>query len=76
MIRYGHEKNNPNFRVAEAEAFNDYVNEMCLLEIPLLDRAYTWSNKQRTPTLELLDQVFINLDWDNKLPSTILSSLT
>lgn len=49
---------------------------MCLIELPLLDRKYTWSNKRSTPTLERLDQVFINLAWDETLPSTILSSLT
>jgi hypothetical protein len=50
MIRYSHEKNNANFRLAEAEAFNQCV--------------------------ERLDRVFINLAWDEILPSTILSSLT
>jgi hypothetical protein len=45
MIRFPHEKNNTNFHPEEAEAFNDFINEACLLELPLLDRAYTWSNK-------------------------------
>jgi hypothetical protein len=76
MIRYAHEKNNSNFRIAEAEAFNDCINDMCLIEVPLLDRNFTWSNKRSTPTLERLDRVFINLTWDELLPSTILSSLT
>jgi len=49
---------------------------MCLIEVPLLDRSFTWSNKRSTPTLERLDRVFINLAWDEKLPNTILSSLT
>ena len=61
MIRYAHEKNNSNFRQAEAEAFNDCINDMCLIELPLLDRRYTWSNKRSAPTLERLDRVFINL---------------
>jgi hypothetical protein len=76
IIRYAHEKNNSNFWMAEAEAFNDCINDLCLLEAPLLDRSFTWSNKRSTPTLERLDRVFINLFWDEKLPSTILFSLT
>lgn len=76
MIRYSHEKNNANFRFAEAEAFNQCVNDMNFVELPLLDRNYTWSNKRSAPTLERLDRVFINLNWDETLPSTILSSLT
>lgn len=75
MIRYAHEKNN-NFRQSEAEAFNDCINDLNLIELPLLDRLYTWSNKRSTPTLERLDRAFINLAWDEALPSTILSSLT
>lgn len=76
MIRYAHEKNKHNFRLSEAEAFNDCIDAMCLIELPLLDRSFTWSNKRTHPTLERLDRVFINLDWDEKLPGTILSSLT
>lgn len=40
MIHFAHEKNNDNFRFAEAESFNDCINEMCLIELPLLDRAF------------------------------------
>lgn len=61
MIRYAHEKNNPNFRISEAEAFNDCINTMCLIEVSLLDRSFTWSNERNNPTLERLDRVFINL---------------
>jgi hypothetical protein len=76
MIRYAHEKNNPNFHQAEADAFNDSINDLNLIELPLLDRLYTWSNKRSNPTLERLDRAFINLDWDRALPSTLLSSMT
>jgi endonuclease/exonuclease/phosphatase family metal-dependent hydrolase len=76
MIRYPHEKNNSNFRFAEAESFNECVNDMNLIELPLLDRGFTWSNRRASPTLERLDRVFINLTWDDMLPNTILSSLT
>ena len=76
MIRYPHEKNNQNFHHSEAEAFNDCLNAMCLIELPLLDRRYTWTNNRDSPTLERLDRAFINLAWDAVLPNTTLSSLT
>lgn len=76
MIRFAHEKNNNHFHYAEAESFNDCINEMCLIELPLLDRKFTWSNKRTQPTLERLDRAFINLRWDELLPNTLLSSLT
>lgn len=76
MIRYAHEKNNPNFHLAEADAFNDCINDLNLIELPLLDRLFTWTNKRTVPTLERLDRAFINLEWDGVLPSTLLSSMT
>lgn len=76
MIRYSHEKNNDNFRRSEAEAFNDAIQDLCLIELPLIDRQYTWSNHRSTPTLERLDRAFINLDWDATRPNSTLSSLT
>lgn len=44
LIRFSHEKNKPNFRLRGANAFNDIINELALIEIPLLDRRFTWSN--------------------------------
>lgn len=76
MICYSHEKNNSNFKAGEAEAFNDTINELCLIELPHLDRQYTWSNRRESPTLERLDRAFINVAWDSTLPNSILSSLT
>jgi hypothetical protein len=76
MIRYPHEKNNSNFHPDEAAAFNDFIDEASLLELPLLDREFTWSNKRASPTLERLDRAFINLSWDTAFPNSNLSSRT
>lgn len=76
MIRYAHEKNNDNFHLAEAESFNEFIDDLCLIELPLIDRSFTWSNRRVIPTLERLDRVFINMNWDEILPNTVLSSLT
>jgi exonuclease III len=76
MIRYACEKNNDNFRHNEADAFNDMIHDICLIELPLMDRQFTWSNRRASPTLERIDRAFINTDWDSLLPNTILSSLT
>jgi hypothetical protein len=76
MIRYAHEKNNDNFHLAEAESFNKFIDDLCLIELPLIDRSFTWSNRRVIPTLERLDRVFINMNWDEILPNTVLSSLT
>lgn len=56
--------------------FNDTINLLGLMEIPLRDRSYTWSNKRTNPTLVRLDRAFISTQWSDSFPSTLLSSLT
>jgi len=70
------DKNNDHFKAAEANGFNDLINSLCLIEIPLSDRAYTWSNKREETTLVRLDRCFVNVEWDDIFPKTLLSSLT
>ncbi|CAN6374258.1 unnamed protein product [Urochloa humidicola] len=76
LTRFPDDKKNANFHSAESSLFNDTLHSLSLLEIPLLDRAYTWSNKRDVPTLVRLDRAFINLAWDEKFPNSLLSSLT
>lgn len=76
LIRFPGEINNDNFDASEANLFNDTINSLEIVEIPLVDRAYTWSNKRDVPTLVRLDRVFVNLMWDAAFPNTALSSLT
>lgn len=46
MIRYADEtkKNNSNFHFSESESFSNLIGELGLIELPLLDRRFTWSN--------------------------------
>lgn len=74
LIRDPSEKNNDNFHAPLAAQFNDAIDRLSLLELPLLDRLYTWSNKRESPVLARLDRAFINLDWNNTFPMTHLRS--
>ncbi|KAF8658077.1 hypothetical protein HU200_059542 [Digitaria exilis] len=76
LTRSPTDKNKGPFNHSEAHLFNDTINTLALLEIPLVDRAFTWSNKRDNPTLVRLDRCFINLDWDAFFPNTCLTSLT
>lgn len=69
------DKNSDNFNFREAQLFNDSINRLELIEIPLVDRAYTWSNKRDNPTLVRLDRCFVNVLWDDTFPNTALSTL-
>ena len=41
LMRSPEDKNNPSFRFNEADLFNDTIDQLALIELPLLDRSYT-----------------------------------
>jgi hypothetical protein len=76
LTRDPSDRNNDNFSVNDATMFNDSINNLYLIELPLTDRSYTWSNRRNNPTLARLDHVFINHASNATFPSSTLSSLT
>ncbi|CAN6236003.1 unnamed protein product [Urochloa humidicola] len=56
-------------------AFNDALSDIGVIELPLLDRLFTWSNKRSNPVLARLDRVFVNNDQCTVFPNTTLTSL-
>lgn len=55
------DRNNANFNSNLAEQFNNAIYNLQLMELPLMDRQFTWSNKRAIPTLARLDRAFFNL---------------
>ena len=74
LLRSTSDKNNPLFNSSLAESFNTCINSLALLELPLLDRLYTWSNKRATPTLARLDRAFLDTDFSCLFPDSTLTS--
>jgi hypothetical protein len=70
LIRPPRDKSNDNFNVSEAALFNDSINNLGLIEIPLSDRQFTWSNLQDPPILARLDRVLVNPEWSMALALT------
>lgn len=46
LVRSPGERSNDNFDIHEADWFNSMIDDLALLEVPLLDRRFTWSNHQ------------------------------
>jgi len=61
--------------VSVTQAFNDAISDLGLIDIPLLDRLFTWSNHRATPTLARLDRVFYNNSMSLIFPNSSLTSL-
>jgi hypothetical protein len=75
LIRDAADKNNNNINTSLCQAFNDLINELALLEIPLLNHRFTWSNKRTHPTLARLDRVFFNTEMNHIFPGAELMAL-
>lgn len=45
-----------------------------LIELPLLDRLFTWTNKRAEPTLARLDHAFFNIGFGHGFPGATLTS--
>jgi endonuclease/exonuclease/phosphatase family metal-dependent hydrolase len=56
--------------------FNNFINSHGLVEIPILGRAFTWSNMQQSPLLEQVDWIFSSALWTSTFPNTEIKPLT
>ena len=52
------DRNKEGGDITEMFLFNDAINTLGLVELPLHGRHYTWTNKQLSPLLERLDWFF------------------
>src|SRR4051812_47188298 len=55
--------------------FNETISNLALVEIPLKDRAFTWSNLRDSPLLEKLDWVFTSEHWTTTFPNKTVRTL-
>jgi hypothetical protein len=74
LTRASSDKNTPNFNSGLANCFNTTIESLALLELPLLDRRCTWSNKRDQPTLAKLDRALINNQFSTTFPNASLTS--
>jgi hypothetical protein len=75
LTRGADENSNGNVHQHLADAFNDSIHSLGLIDLPLLDRLFTWSNHQSTPTLARLDRVLLNTPMAAAFPNSSLTSL-
>jgi hypothetical protein len=63
-------RNKPGGNLADILIFNDAIEHLGLIELPLKGRAYAWSNMQTEPLLEQLDWFFTSPNWTLQYPNT------
>lgn len=70
------DKNDANINRKEMRYFRQALDASDLMEIRLLNRKYTWSNRRLRPTLVHLDKAFCNRAWDDIFPPLSLLALS
>jgi hypothetical protein len=76
LIRSPENRNWPGGDTNEMLLFNDIIHHLDLIEVPLKDRAFTWSNMQNNCLLEKPDWVFTSSNWTLAFPNTMAYSLS
>lgn len=77
LLRYPHDKNSgTNLNHQLMHAFNEWVADLELLELPWVGARYTWTNNQDNPIRYVLDRVFVLTEWERKFPACSLMAKT
>jgi hypothetical protein len=74
-IRYPSNRSRSGGNFSDMIKFNEAINSLALVEIPLKGRNFTWSNMQTAPLLEKLDWVFTSEAWTSQYPNTVVLPL-
>jgi len=75
LVCFVEDKNTQNFNSALYASFNDAIQNITVLELPLLDQRYTCLNLRVEAVLVHLDRPFANCDHCQTFPSPSLYSL-
>lgn len=74
-MRRPEDRNRDGANLNEIFLFNQAINKLDLIEIPLHGRQFTWTNKQYPPLLERLDWFFTSTNRTTKYPDSIVTTL-
>ena len=64
MIRSDSDKNTGHGDPKLMELFNNFIGNCLLREIFVSGMRFTWSNKQKIPTLIKLDRILVTVEWE------------
>ena len=75
FYRYTDSRNRPGANMEDMATFNEIINFLGLIELPIKGRCFTWSNMQSDPLLVQLDWFFTSPAWTLKYPNTTVRPL-
>jgi exonuclease III len=75
FYRYMDNRNKSGGNFHDTQIFNEVIDHLGLVELPLKGRAFTWSNMQSNPLLEQLDWFFTSANWTLDFPNTMVTPM-
>lgn len=67
-IRFINERNGGYSDPRDREHFNNLINELGLVDLPLAGKSFTWTNMRVTLGLAKLDRISVFPAWESKFP--------
>lgn len=68
LICQAEDKSNTNIILRLMGQFIILIQDLELIEYPLIGRRFTWSNERQNATLTRIDRIFVSKDWDLSFP--------
>ncbi len=61
--------------ISASHMFNDLIDDLALINLPMKNQRFTWSNWQRSPILAKLDRFLVSTEWDATYPLSEVEAL-
>ncbi|XP_020102569.1 uncharacterized protein LOC109720094 [Ananas comosus] len=55
--------------------FADLINHLVMIDLPLSNQSFTWSNMQHQPSMAKLDRFLVSIQWDRSYPHCKVKAL-
>nr|CAD1817044.1 unnamed protein product [Ananas comosus var. bracteatus] len=75
VLLSANDKTGPTTSISDILKFREVVHELGLVDLPILNKSFTWTNGRCAPTLERLDRAFVSSDWLLAFPRSTLRAL-
>ncbi|OAY83301.1 putative ribonuclease H protein [Ananas comosus] len=65
-IRKQEERKGKIWSTRNMTLFNNLISDLALIDPPMMNQSFTWSNMQKNPTMARLDRFLISTEWDQE----------
>jgi hypothetical protein len=75
VVRFLSEKLREGRLTGAMTTFLDFIAELGLIDLPLLEGRFTWSNNQDPPSKSRLDRFLLSTDWEDQFSHLVQKAL-